>query len=79
MKPKNLKYINNFILYNLIDIIDNETESKILKTKIIKIIGKNLLEIIINNAAIQITNSIDKITSQDFLRTLKINTLAPFF
>jgi hypothetical protein len=63
VKPKNLKYINNFILYNLIDIIDNDTESKILKTKIIKIIAKNLLEIIINNAAIQITNSIDKITS----------------
>ena len=78
-KPKIIKYINNFILFNLTNIIDNDIESKILKTKIIKIIGNNILEIIINNAAIQIIKSIDKITTHDFLSTLKVNTLAPFF
>ncbi len=44
-----------------------------------KIIKKSNLTCIINNAAIQIVKKVELITIDDFQRTLRINTLAPFF
>ncbi len=76
-KPIDLR-VDHYIQLDLESIIESSYSSKLLKNNIEKYIGEEGLDVLINNAAIQVVNSFENITMQDWRTSLSINLLAPF-
>lgn len=76
-KPDDLR-IDHYIQLDLESIVESPDLSNLLKNNIEKYMGEEGLDVLINNAAIQVVNSFENITMQDWSASLSINLLAPF-
>ena len=71
--------VDHFIKIDLISILSNQKKSNLFFSKLDKIISTGILDTLVNNAAIQILNPINKLTVVDFSLTLNTNTTIPFY
>lgn len=68
-----------FLKFDISTITGDESNRQRLKDLIEEKLENRNLVALINNAAIQIVREVSTITEEDWLRTLKVNLLAPFF
>lgn len=71
--------VDHFIKIDLVSILLNQKKSNLFFNKLDKIISTGILDTLVNNAAIQILNPINKLTILDFSLTLNTNTIIPFY
>jgi NAD(P)-dependent dehydrogenase (short-subunit alcohol dehydrogenase family) len=71
--------IDHFIKIDLVSILSNQKKSNLLFSKLDKIISTGILDTLVNNAAIQILNPINKLSVSDFTLSLNTNTTIPFY
>ena len=78
-KTSSTTVVDFFIQIDLVTILFNSKSSKLFFSEINKILNHGELHTLINNAAIQILNPINKLTISDFSMSLNTNTLIPFY
>jgi NAD(P)-dependent dehydrogenase (short-subunit alcohol dehydrogenase family) len=71
--------VDHFIKIDLVSILSNQKQSNLLFSKLDKIISSGILDTLVNNAAIQILNPINKLSVSDFTLSLNTNTTIPFY
>lgn len=71
--------VDYFIKIDLVTTLSDSRSSKNFFSEINKILINGELQTLINNAAIQILNPINKLTLSDFELSLNTNTLVPFY
>jgi NAD(P)-dependent dehydrogenase (short-subunit alcohol dehydrogenase family) len=69
----------DFLEFNLAELATNTNSKTLLKVAIQKMVGKNRIKALINNAAIQRVKVFEEVTIKDWQETLDVNLLAPFF
>jgi NAD(P)-dependent dehydrogenase (short-subunit alcohol dehydrogenase family) len=67
----------DFIQYDISELCNKNSSSEDFYRKVEQIIGKKL-DVLVNNAALQIVKPAEKLTIEDWNRTLNTNLLAPF-
>jgi len=77
--PGNGQGIEYFFQINLESLIENENEAKEFYDRVQLILKQGGLKALVNNAALQIIKPIDELTVNDLMRTLNVNSAAPFF
>lgn len=63
---------------DLFDFVNSNVYQENLKQQLNNAIGDRELNVLVNNAAVQILGSIDKVKLEDFKKTLDVNLTAPF-
>ena len=76
---KSNKEVDYFINIDLVSILYDDKKAKDFFLKINKIIENGSLDTLVNNAAIQILNPINKLSISDFTLSLNTNTVIPFY
>lgn len=71
--------VDHFIKIDLVSILSNQKKSNLLFSKLDKILSTGILDTLVNNAAIQILNPINKLSVSDFTLSLNTNTTIPFY
>ena len=71
--------VDHFIKIDLVSILFNQKKSNLLFSKLDKILSTGILDTLVNNAAIQILNPINKLSVSDFTLSLNTNTTIPFY
>jgi NAD(P)-dependent dehydrogenase (short-subunit alcohol dehydrogenase family) len=79
ISPDNSNYLDYFYKLDLQDIVTNVNSRNQLINNILKWLGNNQLELLVNNAAIQCLGDIKKLDTETWYKTLNVNLLAPFF
>ncbi len=69
----------HYLQPDLARMISDEEYGNDVMVEVKSIIGPNGLHALINNAAVQILGGADSLTRNDWLQTLNVNLLAPFF
>lgn len=67
-----------FIRQNLQLLAEHEEARMKFRKKLDSVISGKTLSVVINNAAVQIVNELDILSPDDFIKTLHVNTVAPF-
>lgn len=78
-KSKSNSILDHFIKIDLVSILSNQKKSNLFFSKLDKILSSGILDTLVNNAAIQILNPINKLTALEFSLTLNTNTTIPFY
>ncbi len=78
-EPRKNNYCNHFIQADLEKFADSDIYASTIITQIKKILNGAPVEILINNAAVQILGSIENLTREDWAKTLNTNLIAIFF
>jgi NAD(P)-dependent dehydrogenase (short-subunit alcohol dehydrogenase family) len=79
IEPGSNNYCNHFIQADLEKFADSDIYASTIITQIKKILNGAPVEILINNAAVQILGSIENLTREDWAKTLNTNLIAIFF
>ena len=69
----------DFLQFNLAKLATDADSKTLLKIAIEKMIGKNKIKALINNAAIQKVKRFEEVNIKDWQETFDVNLLAPFF
>ncbi len=69
----------DFLKFNLATLVSNVESKTSLKNSIQKMVGRNQIKALINNAAIQTVKPFEEVNVKDWHETLDVNLLAPFF
>ncbi len=77
-KPENL-VCDHYLKIDLANTVTDVHYANQVFAEIRDILPSGGLHVLINNAAIQILNSVDLLTREDWQQTLNVNLLAPFF
>ena len=77
-KPANLQ-CNEFLKIDLVRIVDDAEYSSHSMQEISSILRGRGLDVLVNNAAVQILKNSDSFTRSDWSSTLNVNLLAPYF
>jgi NAD(P)-dependent dehydrogenase (short-subunit alcohol dehydrogenase family) len=78
-KSKSNTLVDYFIKIDLVSILFNLEKSNLFISDLNKIIARGCLDTLVNNAAIQILNPINKLSVSDFTLSLNTNTTIPFY
>ena len=78
-KSKSNTLLDYFIKIDLVSILFNLEKSNLFISDLNKIIARGCLDTLVNNAAIQILNPINKLSVSDFTLSLNTNTTIPFY
>ena len=78
-KSKSNILVDYFIKIDLVSILFNLEKSNLFISDLNKIISRGRLDTLVNNAAIQILNPINKLSISDFTLSLNTNTTIPFY
>jgi NAD(P)-dependent dehydrogenase (short-subunit alcohol dehydrogenase family) len=78
-KSKTNTLVDYFIKIDLVSILFNLEKSNLFISDLDKIIARGCLDTLVNNAAIQILNPINKLSISDFTLSLNTNTTIPFY
>lgn len=78
-QSKTNKFVDYFIKIDLVSILFNQGKSNSFFNELNKIISTGILDTLVNNAAIQILNPINKLSVSDFSLSLNTNTTIPFY
>ena len=78
-KSKSNTLVDYFIKIDLVSILFNSEKSNLFISDLNKIISRGCLDTLVNNAAIQILNPINKLSVSDFTLSLNTNTTIPFY
>ena len=72
--------IDFYISCELIDFVKNESSRFKFMNSVIQILNENdsILNVLVNNAALQIAKPFDKLTTNDYLNSHIVNSVAPF-
>lgn len=79
IKSKSNTLVDYFIKIDLVSILFNLEKSNLFISDLNKIISRGRLDTLVNNAAIQILNPINKLSVSDFTLSLNTNTTIPFY
>jgi len=77
-KPANM-ILHRYLQIDISRIVNEEDYAIDFLSEIKKCIKKNGLSVLINNAAIQILGGVETLDRDDWVNTLEVNLLAPFF
>jgi NAD(P)-dependent dehydrogenase (short-subunit alcohol dehydrogenase family) len=77
--PVNVPNVDYFFQINLESLIENEVEANEFYQKVRSVLKEDGLQVLVNNAALQIIKPLDELTVKDLMRTLNTNAAAPFF
>ena len=69
----------DFLKFNLATLVSNVESKTSLKNSIQKMVGRNQIKALINNAAIQTVKRFEDVNVKDWQETFDVNLLAPFF
>ena len=78
-KSKSNILVDYFIKIDLVSILFNLEKSNLFISDLNKIISRGRLDTLVNNAAIQILNPINKLSIADFSLSINTNTTIPFY
>ena len=76
---KDINNLDAFFNIDLNNLVLQKNAREIFKKEVESISTEFDFHCLVNNAAIQITGSIKDMSTEDFVRTFNINTIAPFF
>ena len=77
--PQDLSFLDDFYKIDLQEIVIDKKIKNQFFDYIIKWLGGNKLDLLVNNAAVQCLGSINNLDLEKWNKTLNVNLLAPFF